>query len=152
VTVVAKDQDGAVIEDAGPVEFSSSDEAVATVTPDGTITGVGGGSAQITASLTADEVTLSDATSVTVEDVPETADVTAPAFDFEPPVVDVRAGGTVTWTFSNLAHTVTFVTAGAPENIPVLQGGSESRTFPSSGVFDYQCDLHAEMTGTVRVH
>lgn len=152
VTVVAKDQDGAMMDDAGPISFSSTNETVATVAPDGTISAAGVGTAQISASLTVDAVTLSDAVTVTVEDAPESASVTAPQFAFQPEVVDVSAGGAVTWTFGELPHTVTFISQGAPPSITGLQDGSASRTFPASGIFEYRCEFHSGMAGTVRVH
>ena len=151
VTVVTKDQDGQPMDAVGSIDFSSSDEAVSTVGQDGTITAVAPGSARITASLTVDGVTLSDVTSVTVEDAPAAATVTAPAFAYEPDTVDVSAGGEVTWTFADLAHTVTFDTPGAPESF-ALQGGSMTRAFPGAGVFEYHCEFHSGMDGVVRVH
>ena len=152
VTVVAKDQDGATMDDVGPISFSSTNEAVATVAPDGTIAAAGVGTAQITASLTVDAVTLSDIVTVTVEDAPESASVTAPQFAFQPETVDVSAGGAVTWTFGELPHTVTFISQGAPPSITGLQDGSASRTFPTPGVFEYRCEFHSGMAGAVRVH
>jgi plastocyanin len=152
VTVVTKDQDGTPMDAVGPIGFSSSDETVSTVDQDGTVTAVGAGSAQITASLSADEITLSDVTTVTVDDAPATATVTAPEFAYEPDTVDVSAGGAVTWTFGGLPHTVTFITPGAPESIDGLQDGSLSRAFPASGVFEYRCGFHSGMAGIVRVH
>jgi|GEM_PF-798009 len=152
VMVVTKDQDGTPIDAVGAIGFSSSDETVSTVGQDGTVTAVGAGSAQITASLSADEITLSDVATVTVEDAPATASVTAPEFAYEPDTVDVSAGGAVTWTFGGLPHTVTFITPGAPESIDGLQDGSLSRAFPASGVFEYRCGFHSGMAGIVRVH
>ncbi|MNC94782.1 hypothetical protein D3C83_117290 [compost metagenome] len=58
----------------------------------------------------------------------------------------------MTWTFGAVPHDVDFTTAGAPADIPVFDSGSESRTFPTSGVFQYACTLHAGMQGTVTVH
>jgi plastocyanin len=150
--VVTKDQDGTPMDEVGPVGFSSSDETVATVGQDGTVAAVGTGTAQITASLSSDDATLSDVVTVTVEDAPATAAVTAPQFAYEPNVVDVSTGGSVTWTFGELPHTVTFITPGAPSGIDGLQDGSASRTFPASGVFEYRCEFHSGMAGTVRVH
>jgi plastocyanin len=152
VTVVAKDQDGATMDVSEPITFSSTNEGVATVAPDGSVTAAGAGTAQITASLTVDDVTLSEAATVTVEDAPASATVTAPQFAFQPGTVDVSAGGTVTWTFGELPHTVTFISPGAPPSITGLQDGSASRDFPTSGIFDYRCEFHSGMAGTVRVH
>lgn len=152
VTVVAKDQDGATMDDIGSVTFSSTNEGVATVGPDGSVIAAGAGTAEITASVTVDDVTLSEGTTVTVEDAPASAAVTAPQFSFQPGTVDVSAGGAVTWTFGELPHTVTFISPGAPPSIDGLQDGSASRTFPTSGTFEYRCEFHSGMAGTVRVH
>ena len=152
VTVVAKDQDGAPLNDVGPATFSSADEAVATVGADGTIAAAGAGTAQITASVTAEGVTKTGTTTVTVEDAPASASVEAPEFSFEPGTVDVSAGGTVTWTAGELPHTVTFLSTGAPASIPGFANESVSRTFPTSGAFEYACEFHSGMSGTVRVH
>jgi plastocyanin len=152
VTVVAKDQDGAFLNDVGPASFSSADEAVATVGPDGTIAAAGAGTAQITASVTADGVTKTGTATVTVEDAPASASVEAPEFYFEPGTVDVSAGGTVTWTAGELPHTVTFLGGDAPASIPGFANESVSRTFPTSGTFEYACEFHSGMSGTVRVH
>lgn len=152
VTVVAKDQDGAPLDDVGPATFSSADEGVATVGADGTIAAAGAGTAQITASVTADGVTKTGTTTVTVEDAPASASVETPELSFEPGTVDVSAGGTVTWTAGELPHTVTFFSADAPPSIPNLESESVARTFPTSGIFEYACEFHSGMSGTVRVH
>ena len=152
LTVVVRDQDGAPIDAPDPIGFSSTDQAVVQVTPDGTVTAAGTGTAQVTASLTADGVSLSDATAVAVEEAPAAATVTAPQFAYEPATVDVSAGATVTWTFGELPHTVTFISPGSPESITGLQDGSASRVFPTSGIFEYRCEFHSGMAGTVRVH
>jgi len=71
---------------------------------------------------------------------------------FTPRTVDVGTGGTVTWTFGSLAHNVVFgAAAGAPANIPVTTSASVSRTFNTPGTFNYDCTLHAGMTGVVNV-
>ena len=70
---------------------------------------------------------------------------------FTPREVDVGTGGTVTWTFGSLAHNVTFRSAGAPASIPAATNASVSRTFNTPGTFNYDCTLHAGMTGVVNV-
>jgi plastocyanin len=150
LSVVAKDQDGATM--SGSPSFSSDNSSIAAVGADGTVTGVGPGSAGITASLTAGEVTKTATATVTVQAAAATAGVVAPAFEFQPGTVDVAAGGAVTWSFGSIHHTVSFTTAGAPESIPELENGSASRTFANNGIFGYRCLIHPEMTGLVRVH
>jgi plastocyanin len=152
LTVVAKDQNGQAMDHIGPVEFSSGNDAVASVSDDGTVTAVGTGSALITATVAAGDVTKSGTASVTVLVAPAAATVNAPQFTFQPTVVDVSAGGSVTWRVGAIHHTVTFTSAGSPANIPEIQSTTASRVFPAAGSFRYRCDFHAGMTGEVRVH
>jgi len=149
LSVVAKDQNGQTM--VGSPSFSSDNGAIADVNNGGTITAVAAGTAQITASLTIDGVTKTGTTTVTAQVAPTNATVVAPATVFQPATVDVRAGGTVTWTFGSTGHQVTFITPGAPADIPEFQNGSVSRTFPNNGTFHYQC-AGPQMSGVVRVH
>jgi plastocyanin len=150
LAVVAKDQDGRTMSGLGSPSFSSDNSAIATVSDDGTITAVAAGTAQITASLTAGGVTKTGTTTVTAQVAPASAAVVATPTAFQPPTVDVSAGGTVTWTFGSSGNQVDFTTAGAPDDIP-FQTGSASRTFPNNGTFRYQC-AGPQMTGVVHVH
>jgi plastocyanin len=152
LTAVPQDQTGETMAGLGAPSFSSQNEAIATVGNDGTVTAVGAGSTQITASVTAGDVTETGTATVTVQVAPVTAAVTAPALLFQPQLVDVSAGGRVTWTFGALHHDVTFSTPGAPQNIPLMENGSASRDFPDNGTFQYRCSIHQGMNGTVRVH
>ena len=152
LSVVAKDQDGQAMSGLGSPTFSSDNTAIANVSSAGTVTAVAAGTATITASLTAGGVTQTGTTTVTTRIPPATAAVTAPELAFQPVTVDVQAGGVVTWTFASIQHDVTFTSGGAPANIPALQGGSASRTFPTNGTFGYRCSIHPPMTGAVHVH
>jgi len=149
LTVVAKDQNGQTM--VGTPSFSSENAAIADVSIGGTVTAVAAGTARITASVTIDGVTKTGTNTVTTEVAPANATVVAPGNAFQPATVDVRAGGTVTWSFGSTAHMVNFTTPGAPANIPALQNGSASRTFPNHGTFGYQCS-GPQMSGVVRVH
>jgi plastocyanin len=152
LAVVAKDQDGQTMSGLGSASFSSDNGAIADVSSDGTVTAAAAGTAVITASLTAGGVTKTGTTTVTVQVAPASAAVVAPALVFQPAAVDVSAGGSVTWTFGSIHHTVTFSSAGAPADVPELQDGSASRTFPTNGAFSYRCAIHPQMAGAVRVH
>jgi plastocyanin len=152
LSVVPKDQDGQTISGLASPSFSSSNSAVASVGDDGTITAQAAGTAVITASLTADGATATGSTTVTVQVAPGSALVLAPQLAYQPTTVDVSAGGTVNWTFGPIHHTVTFTTAGAPDDVPELRDGSASRVFPNNGSFNYRCDFHPAMAGIVRVH
>lgn len=150
LSVVGKDQDGVTM--SGTPSFTSDNQAVATVTNTGTVSGVTAGTARITASLTVAGVSRTATTTVTVKVAPVVATVTAPALEYTPGEVDVQAGGTVTWSIGAIHHSVTFTTAGSPEDIPELQEASDSRTFTTGGVYGYRCSFHPQMTGAVRVH
>jgi len=152
LTVVAKDQDGQTMAGVGTPTFSSDNGAIAGVGADGTVTAVAAGTAQITASVTADGVTKTGTSAVTVQAAPANAAVVTPTLAFQPATADVQAGGTVNWTFGSTPHTVTFTTGGAPADVPQLQNGSASRAFPTNGSFSYHCTIHPSMAGVVRVH
>ena len=152
LSVVAKDQDGQAMSGLGSPTFSSDNTAIATVSDAGAVTAAAAGTATITASLTAGGVTETGTTTVTTRVAPATAAVTAPGLEFQPATVDVQAGGMVTWTFTSLQHNVTFTSGGAPADVPALQDGSASRTFPTNGTFGYRCSIHPPMTGSVHVH
>ena len=84
---------------------------------------------------------------------PQEAAVTAGTSQvFTPGRVDITAGGTVTWSFSTLAHTVTFQTAGSPENVPATTNSQVPRSFPTAGTYQYICTIHPGMSGRVVVH
>jgi plastocyanin len=151
LSVVAKDQNGAVMS-SGAATFTSSDQAVATVSNSGVVTAISAGTAKITTSLTVGSVSKTAVSTVTVQVAGNQATVTAPQFSFTPGTVDVEAGGTVTWSIADVHHTVDFTTAGAPSDIGELRNTSATRTFPTSGSFSYRCTIHPAMTGMVRVH
>lgn len=89
--------------------------------------------------------------------LPTSAEVTMEASSFSPSTVTIATGGTVRWVnAAAIAHTVTpgnTSQAGvwASQNIPAQTGASFSHTFGTAGTFEYSCQLHSGMTGTVRV-
>jgi plastocyanin len=115
-----------------------------------TVTGVAVGSSLISASSAGKtaQVTVNVTAPGTIG---LTATVNTPGTSFDPAVVDILAGGTVTWNIAG-GHNVTFGTAGSPSNIPTCTTCSESRSFPTAGTFVYSCTLHAGMNGSVVVH
>ena len=73
--------------------------------------------------------------------------------EFSPARVNLLRGGTVTWSNSTaFMHNVTFSGTGAPQSIADFRGGTNARTFPSSGTFSYSCTNHAGMSGQVVVN
>jgi plastocyanin len=84
---------------------------------------------------------------------PEAATVTAGASRvFTPASVDIAAGGTVTWAFGTLAHTVTFQTPDSPADVPETANDQIPRSFPAAGTYQYVCTIHPGMSGRVVVH
>ena len=72
---------------------------------------------------------------------------------FAPGDVYIVRNGTVSWSNgTGITHNVNFAGAtGAPANIANYSTGTQERTFPTSGTFNYSCTLHSGMTGVVRV-
>lgn len=77
-------------------------------------------------------------------------------YSFQPSNLTVKAGTTVRWVnFDTVGHTVTF---GAHDDMGSgmdsgLMGhmGTFSATFAEPGAYEYHCDPHPYMTGTVVV-
>ena len=71
-------------------------------------------------------------------------------FTFNPKVVTVKAGDTVTWTNrDDIPHTV--ADPGKFKSKALDTGDSYSFTFTTPGSFDYFCSLHPHMTGRIVV-
>jgi len=78
---------------------------------------------------------------------------------WDPPVVNVNIGDTVTWSNDDTAaHTVTSGTAGDSESVGAIfdsslfmVGATWSNTFDEAGTFDYFCMVHPWMAGQVIV-
>jgi plastocyanin len=84
------------------------------------------------------------------EPVATTAVSMAKSYVFEPKVIEVEAGETVTWTNDdNFTHTVQ---VDGQEDHKVEQGGSVEITFDTPGTYHYVCTLHRQdMDGEVVV-
>jgi len=79
---------------------------------------------------------------------PLIASVTIKDFSFNPDVITIARGGTVTWTNNDATtHTVKF----ADGESTLQMGGTFSRKFDIAGSFDYSCGIHPSMHGTVKV-
>jgi plastocyanin len=68
---------------------------------------------------------------------------------FRPKHIKVPVGTTVTWKFDDgsVPHNV----IGDGFKSPTTDKGSFEHTFATAGTFEYKCDLHTNMTGTVVV-
>lgn len=77
--------------------------------------------------------------------------VTIQNFAYQPAIIQVPAGTTVTWTNQDsVAHTVTFRN-GMKDSGLFQQGQTFSYTFASPGTYDYYCAVHPYMVGRVIV-
>jgi plastocyanin len=72
------------------------------------------------------------------------------SYRFDPKVIEIKAGDTVTWTNEdNFTHTVE---VDGQEDHKVEQGESFSLTFDTPGTYHYVCTLHSQdMDGEVIV-
>jgi plastocyanin len=72
------------------------------------------------------------------------------SYRFDPKVIEIKAGDTVTWTNEdNFTHTVQVE---GQEDHKVGQGESVEITFDKPGTYKYVCTLHSQdMDGTVIV-
>lgn len=155
ITVQAFDAQGGVIVNAPSATFTSTDATIAEVDNAGSVLGLYAGTATVNASLTMGSVTRTAAVAVNVTGVlANQADVVASSGDyiFTPKTVAIQAGGSVTWTFGGLGHTVTFEsTTGAPASIAEAYSTAVSRTFITPGNYTYNCQIHAGMSGKIVV-
>ena len=75
-------------------------------------------------------------------------------FAFKPKTISVKAGTTVTWTFSDSAdHTVASKSGSTeiPQSPESNAGKTYTHMFATAGTYDYVCTIHNSMTGTVVV-
>ncbi|MDH4347298.1 MAG: plastocyanin/azurin family copper-binding protein, partial [Gemmatimonadota bacterium] len=154
LTAVAQDQNGVPMAGLPAPNFISSNAAVAVVSPTGRVTAVSPGVDTVTASITSGGTTHAATAVITVSAPAAGATVTTPNLTFSPPTVTIQAGQTVTWQFSGATHNVTWLPGPVPTggDIPDQTVGSTvQRSFPTAGVYTYECTRHNNMTGSVVV-
>ena len=70
---------------------------------------------------------------------------------FEPASITVKPGTTVTWVHeSPMPHTITGNASGLGSST-LYNGQTYSHTFEKDGLFNYYCEIHPSMTGSVVV-
>jgi plastocyanin len=75
----------------------------------------------------------------------------ADGFVFEPDSVDVAVGDTVTWEHvGSISHTVT-ASDDTFDSGTLAAGDTFAFTFEEAGTYEYVCDFHGNMRGTVTV-
>ncbi len=74
-------------------------------------------------------------------------------FTYKPDPITVKAGTTVTWTFSDdVNHNVEASGSSELTKSPDLKSGATyTFTFTKAGTVEYRCSIHNSMTGTVIV-
>jgi plastocyanin len=159
LTATAKDQNGATFAGAPGASWMSSDTTKAKVdSATGVVTGVADGSSTITATITSGGITHAGSQQITVITPTASGNVTATSsLAFNPHSVTIgRVGGTgtVTWTFQNVAHTVSWDSQ--PSGASVADIGATSstdvgRNFTVPGTYTYHCAIHSNMSGVVIV-
>ena len=82
---------------------------------------------------------------------PSTAAVQVVNFAFQPSLVTIRPGGSVTWTWNSdtTSHNIAFTDN--VQNAGTRKTGTHTRTFTAPGTFTYRCTLHSGETGQVTV-
>ncbi len=80
------------------------------------------------------------------------ASVVIQNYQYTPQVLNVTVGTTVTWTNRDpVPHTVT-ADNGAFSSGNLSQGATFSFTFTKPGTYEYYCEIHTFMHGTIVVH
>jgi plastocyanin len=103
--------------------------------------GLSGATTESAASASSGTAAAADATMVEIKD-----------FMYAPDSLEIPVGATVTWTNSDAApHTATAQDREALQSGTLNQGESYSQTFDQPGTFDYFCEFHANMKGTIIV-
>jgi len=73
-------------------------------------------------------------------------------FAFNPPEITVPVGGIVTWTNDDSTpHTATGQDRKVLQSGTIAPGKSFTQTFDTPGTYDYFCEFHANMKGTIVV-
>ena len=73
-------------------------------------------------------------------------------FAFNPPAIDVPVGGSVTWTNGDAApHTATGLDREALQSGTIAAGASFTQEFDTAGTYEYFCEFHPNMAGSIVV-
>jgi plastocyanin len=100
----------------------------------------------------ADAVSAQEAEPAAAEAAAEASAVTIKGFAFNPPEITVPAGGSVTWTNEdNAPHTATGLDRDALQSGAIAFGESYTQTFDTAGTYEYFCEFHPNMEGSIVV-
>ena len=78
--------------------------------------------------------------------------VTIKDFKFQPATIEVPVGGSVTWTNEDSSpHTATGIDREVLQSGTLKTGDAYTQQFDTAGTFEYFCEFHAGMKGTIVV-
>lgn len=73
-------------------------------------------------------------------------------FAYSPSTITIPVGGTITWTNNDSTfHTVTAQDRKVLQSGTMKPGASYTQTFKTAGTYEYFCEFHANMKGTIIV-
>lgn len=73
-------------------------------------------------------------------------------FSFSPATRTIKKGETITWTNQDsAAHTVSSISGTELNSGTLSNGQTYSHTFNTAGTFEYRCNFHTSMKGTIIV-
>ena len=73
-------------------------------------------------------------------------------FSFNPPAIEIPVGGSVTWTNEdNVPHTATGLDREALQSGPIAYDESFTQAFDTAGTYEYFCEFHSNMMGSIVV-
>lgn len=138
------------------VTWTSSNPSVATVDASGYVNAIGVGTVDIRVSVADGTTPRTSSARLTVTGIagaPINASVGMLPERFSPFQTTVKQGGTVSFVFGSIIHNVIWnrTRTGAPTDINNNANVTIARTFPTVGVFDFTCTLHAGMDGQIIV-
>jgi plastocyanin len=142
------DDDGALVVGLGALN-DSGHSGIAVLTGQGEQSDV---TVYLTQAVSGETAAASPAAGADSEATADAIAVDIKDFAYVPDPVEVPVGGTVTWTNSDaVPHTATAEDRDVLQSGTLDPGASFSQTFAEPGTFDYFCEFHANMKGTIVV-
>ncbi|MEO8560571.1 MAG: Ig-like domain-containing protein [bacterium] len=134
----------------GPVTWSSSAPAIASVDVSGKVTGLVAGSTSISAKVAG----VTGTTSLFITPIVARDTISTTPEAFVPNLLTVPLGSTVVFAFGGgIAHNVIFdpTAVGRPTDIQIATNVNTARTFGTRGAFKFDCTVHPGMRGEIDV-
>lgn len=156
-TVKGRDSQGADVALGNRVvTWTSSNTAIATVTNGGSVNTVGVGTVTLSVQVQNGSSALTGTANLSVianSDAVMSADVAMAPQQFVPGETVVKVGGTVRFLFTPIDHNVIWNPRkpGSPTDILVTTNATVLRSFPTVGVYPFDCTVHPGMSGRIIV-